>query len=255
MASTDGSSTQQQEVELPVGWRKYYSHTHKNYYYFNATSGVSSWEFPSSISKTEAASTPSISKAAVINGSEKLEEGEESKSKECFKPSSQVIQPARTIKIITKVAIVVPFRDLHKEQNRKKHLDKFIPAMINFLKQSSVQFQIFIIEQSDDNRKFNRGKLLNIGFDIAVKEHFNIVIFHDVDLIPTAPALLHTYTCPFSNDSSNNNQPVHIAKLWQGRYSENDNYFGGIVKFSAQQFRAVNGALVKCIIICVMNSP
>ena len=242
----DSSSTEQL---LPVGWRKCYSNTHKADYYFNELNGTSSWTFPTSISTIEvaAASIPTISKPAIINGCEKVvmnEEDDESNSKEHCKPSSQDIQIVPSITVTTKVAIVVPFRDLHVEQNRKKHLDKFIPAMINFLKPSSVPFHIFIIEQSDDNRKFNRGKLLNIGFDIALKENFNIVIFHDVDLIPTAPALLHTYTCPFSSDSSsNNNQPIHIAKLWQGRYSENENYFGGIVKFSAQQFRAINGAL------------
>lgn len=31
-------------------------------------------------------------------------------------------------------------------------------------------FHIFIIEQSQDGKKFNRGKLLNAGFDIARKD-------------------------------------------------------------------------------------
>ena len=59
------------------------------------------------------------------------------------------------------------------------------------------------MEQSDDGRKFNRGKLLNIGFDIARKNkcrpasntsttrtgngqisNHDVFIFHDVDLLP-----------------------------------------------------------------------
>lgn len=33
---------------------------------------------------------------------------------------------------------------------------------------STRPFKIFVIEQGDDGRKFNRGKVLNIGFDLAV---------------------------------------------------------------------------------------
>ena len=33
---------------------------------------------------------------------------------------------------------------------------------------------------------------------------------------------------------------MHIAKLWN-RYNNNDKYFGGIVAFSVQQFRLING--------------
>eukprot|EP01036_Dinobryon_divergens_P027905 gene27905-36762_t len=90
-----------------------------------------------------------------------------------------------------------------------------LPAR-SFLKQSSVPFHIFIIEQSDDNRKFNRGKLLNIGYDIAVKAHFKI---HDVDLIPTSPALLPTYT----------HLPIHEQQQPAYTYCQ------------ALEFRTVNG--------------
>lgn len=49
-------------------------------------------------------------------------------------------------------------------------------------------FHIFIIEQSTDGRKFNRGKLLNAGFDIA-RNDYDVFIFHDVDLLPGVRAL------------------------------------------------------------------
>ncbi|CAN0283003.1 unnamed protein product, partial [Phaeothamnion confervicola] len=84
------------------------------------------------------------------------------------------------------VAIIVPFRDLHKEQQRKQHLDKFVPHMTTFMQKQGVDFHIYIIEQqSNDGRKFNRGKLLNIGFDIARNEHRNLFVLHDVDLLPS----------------------------------------------------------------------
>lgn len=44
-------------------------------------------------------------------------------------------------------------------------------------------FHIFIVEQSLDGRKFNRGKLLNAGFDMA-RNDYDTFIFHDVDLLP-----------------------------------------------------------------------
>ena len=97
--------------------------------------------------------------------------------------SSSAIQSIKATKEKTSVAIIVPYRDIHPKQNRRKHLEKFIPHMLHFLSnqlQSSssssttkdsklLDYHIYIIEQSNDERKFNRGKLLNIGFDIAKK--------------------------------------------------------------------------------------
>ena len=42
--------------------------------------------------------------------------------------------------------------------------------MLGYMSRSLVPFHIYIIEQShNDGRKFNRGKLLNIGYNIAKK--------------------------------------------------------------------------------------
>ena len=65
---------------------------------------------------------------------------------------------------------------------------------------------IYIIEQSDDNRKFNRGKLLNIGYDLAAKEGCQVFVFHDVDLIPS-PHLVPSYM-------NRPEGPLHIARVW-----------------------------------------
>lgn len=102
-----------------------------------------------------------------------------------------------------------------------------------FLHNSSKTFHIFIIEQSNDNRRFNRGKLLNIGFDLAKKQSASTYVFHDVDLIPSLDLLQYYETEPVAS-------PVHIARVWN-RYSDNRNYFGGIVAFSKHQFESING--------------
>ena len=72
--------------------------------------------------------------------------------------------------------------------------------------------------------QFNRGKLLNIGYDIAKNStptHFDSYIFHDVDLLPSSDLASYYGSFPTS--------PVHIARCWE-RYSNNPKYFGGIVR-------------------------
>jgi hypothetical protein len=99
-------------------------------------------------------------------------------------------------------------------------------------------YHIYIIEQSNDQRKFNRGKLLNIGFDYALKRsvkhppRHNIFIFHDVDLLPQPDVSEWYATVP--------TKPIHIARVWD-RYSNNTKYFGGIVSFSESDMKRING--------------
>jgi hypothetical protein len=136
------------------------------------------------------------------------------------------------------VAVIVCFRDLHKGQNRQKQLEQFVPYMELFFKKAlkdkmCAEYKIYIIEQSMDDRKFNRGKLLNIGFKIAKKYKHDIFIFHDVDLLPS-PELIPWY-CTEPVD-----KPIHIARVWD-RYSKNENYIGGITSFSEKQFESING--------------
>lgn len=133
-----------------------------------------------------------------------------------------------------KVAIIVPFRDLHAEQKRSQQLARFAPEMAAYLGSAEVAFKIYIIEQSDDGKKFNRGKLLNAGFDIARREGYSVFVLHDVDLIPSAE-LLPYYISPPAGSS-----PVHIARVWN-RYSGNFKYFGGVVAFSTEQYEQING--------------
>jgi len=91
---------------------------------------------------------------------------------------------------------------------------------------------LYIIEQSNDNRKFNRGMLLNIGIDIANRNGNNIFITHDVDLLPDQ--ILFKWYCKWPS------RPIHIARRWD-RYSTNRNYFGGIVSFNYTDLCKMNG--------------
>jgi hypothetical protein len=138
------------------------------------------------------------------------------------------IVPKKNLPIIRrskKIAIIVPFRG----EDRKEQLNRFIEYMGSFM--NGIDHKIFIIEQSDDGRKFNRGKLLNIGFIYAKEQGYNQFIFHDVDLLPSEE--LKPYYSQLSDS------PIHIAKVWK-RYSYK-NYFGGVVSFSAKTFMKING--------------
>ena len=130
-----------------------------------------------------------------------------------------------------KTAIIIPFRDSDPEQPRTKQLNEFIKYMSNYLK--DITYKIFVIEQSDDSKKFNRGELLNIGFKFAEQEGFTNFIFHDVDLLPSAELKKYYTDAPDKN-------PIHIAAVWS-RYGKNPYYFGGIVAFNKQMFNKING--------------
>lgn len=133
------------------------------------------------------------------------------------------------------VAIVVPYRNKHASQKRDTQLRSFIdqlPKIFNSV--SDMRFKIYIVEQSDDERKFNRGKLLNIGYTYAKADQATHIIFHDVDLLPD-PLLASEY---FRQPPERT--PYHIARVWE-RYSSNPNYLGGVLSMTMTDFEALNG--------------
>ena len=115
--------------------------------------------------------------------------------------------------------IIIPYR------NRKEHLDIFIRDVIPLFKKYLKKFKIVIIEQSNE-KEFNRGKLLNIGF----KEYMFKSLFyfnHDIDIIPKENTVKYLYTI---ND-------FDILRLYCGH----DSSLGGIIKFNCNSFIRMNG--------------
>ena len=131
----------------------------------------------------------------------------------------------------TKIAIIIPFRDSESSKPRTKQLNKLVEWFNSYL--VGQYYKIFVIEQSNDGRKFNRGQLLNIGFVLAKAEGYNNFIFHDVDLLPIEGLKEYYTTVP-------DDKPVHIAAVWD-RYGSNVSYFGGIVAFNSEMFEKING--------------
>uniref|UniRef100_A0A7M4E7C7 Beta-1,4-galactosyltransferase n=1 Tax=Crocodylus porosus TaxID=8502 RepID=A0A7M4E7C7_CROPO len=96
---------------------------------------------------------------------------------------------------LQRVAILIPHR------NREKHLLYLLEHLHPFLQRQQLDYGIYVIHQAG-NTKFNRAKLLNVGYLEALKEeNWDCFIFHDVDLVPEND--FNMYTC--------GKQPKHLV--------------------------------------------
>eukprot|EP01038_Epipyxis_sp_PR26KG_P013138 gene13138-17606_t len=221
------------------GWIKEYSKKYQQDYWFNTIDGRTSWTSPNILTQ-ENSNEIEVDVNHKIQIKENDETNRKCKRKAIELESEESISDGQHVKILkeidttkSRIAIIVPFRDLNREQMRGKQLTQFIKHFEVFLQ--GQDYKLYILEQSNDARKFNRGKLLNIGFDYSMKYgNSNIFIFHDVDLLPSDD-LLSCYTT-----TPKDNNPVHIARIWN-RYNKNSKYFGGVVAFSKEQFVSING--------------
>jgi len=134
-----------------------------------------------------------------------------------------------------KIAIIMPYflsSPSSKYENYKKQaLENFSKI---FKKEDNVH--LYIMQQNKEYKdsthvRFNRGFLLNVGFQQAYLDHCNIFIFHDIDLKPNQ-AMRHLYL-------QYPHFPMHIGYLFQ-RYRY-EKYFGGVNSFSSHDFLRVNG--------------
>jgi hypothetical protein len=125
-------------------------------------------------------------------------------------------------------AVVVPFRDndLHE---RERHLQEFTHW---FSRPSLAHMKVYIIEQTQDGRKFNRGALLNVGARLALSNQHSSLVLHDVDLLPEDSILPYYDMLPL--------HPVHIGWAWTGKYNF-ANFMGGILSVSSADFVTANG--------------
>ena len=126
--------------------------------------------------------------------------------------------------------IIIPYRDDDKHV-RKKHLETFITKIPKLFNNFSNDFKILIVEQYNKKNRFNRGVLLNIGFEIC-KDSFDYFIFHDIDLIPDNDLIPYYTIYPF--------RPIHLARL-HTKYSVGGKYFGGVNSFNKKDFIKING--------------
>ncbi|CAC5376613.1 Beta-1,4-galactosyltransferase 6,Beta-1,4-galactosyltransferase 5 [Mytilus coruscus] len=126
-----------------------------------------------------------------------------------------------------KIAVVVPFRD--REPQLRIFLNNFIPRIYR----QQLEFTIYVVEQTPGNL-FNKGMLINTGFIEAMKDmKYDCIVIHDVDILAEDDRIL--YTC--------GDNPAQLStKIQKYGYSiPFERNFGGIVIFSTEQFKAING--------------
>jgi hypothetical protein len=116
-----------------------------------------------------------------------------------------------------------------------------------FLNQLGVSYSIWVIEQSEDKKRFNRGALLNVGFMLAGNYYAShheshessnsdsdsTYIFHDVDLLPHKALLPWYRLFPIT--------PIQIGSAWERYKGLGQNYMGGITSVSQDWFIRLNG--------------
>ena len=136
--------------------------------------------------------------------------------------------------------LIVPFRE-NRFQNRAEQLENFIRAYGSGPK----AMPILIVTQSDDGRGFNRGALLNIGFDFLARSSgvkrsgsgsFDSFIMHDVDLV-FPPEFIEKY---YGTASKGRREIIHYGKTIKGYYDYPD-FLGGAIEFSRSAFERING--------------
>uniref|UniRef100_A0A667HG30 Beta-1,4-galactosyltransferase n=1 Tax=Lynx canadensis TaxID=61383 RepID=A0A667HG30_LYNCA len=122
---------------------------------------------------------------------------------------------------------------LVEKQNPEEHLKYWLYYLHPILQRQQLDYGIYVINQAGETM-FNRAKLLNIGFQEALKDYdYNCFVFSDVDLIPMNDH--NAYRC-FS-------QPRHISVAMDkfGFSLPYVQYFGGVSALSKQQFLTING--------------
>ena len=127
------------------------------------------------------------------------------------------------------IAVIIPYR------NREEHLADFI-THFNKLDNSNIsgsQLDVYIIEQNNED-KFNRGLLLNIGYLLAKENmRYDRYIFHDVDLFPSQSIYELYFVEP-------KKQIHYIIPKEEHKYNFH-NYFGGVVGLTDEILQKVNG--------------
>ena len=118
--------------------------------------------------------------------------------------------------------ILIPYR------NRKEHLDIFIKDAIPLFEKYLQPYKVVVIEQ-EQGKLFNRGMLLNIGFN-EYKDKSEYFFTHDVDIIPKEECVKTLYT---KTDISGSGIT--------GIYTSQCNTLGGIIKFTSDFFIKTNG--------------
>jgi hypothetical protein len=138
-----------------------------------------------------------------------------------------------------KYNFIIPYR------NRKEHLDEFIKRFTDYLKDTDIDAQFYIIHQIHPG-EFNRGAMKNIGFlEVSKIRPDGLFIFHDVDTYPT-----YWGSIPYETKMGEIRRPVMnsspenlglICCIWKAEFEKTNgfaNFWGWGAEDGALYFRA-----------------
>ena len=141
------------------------------------------------------------------------------------------IQEEREIVPRMRIAIITMYRN-NPQNTRQQHKDKFLED-IQILKPFG-DFDVYLIEQSDDNNNFNIGKLKNIGFQKAIESgiEYDFFIFTDADIIPDRQ-LAPYYFKPIEG--------ISCLATRGTRYQGSNCFMGSCIGIDARSYQQING--------------
>lgn len=125
-------------------------------------------------------------------------------------------------------AVIIPFRDTG-DQNRTEQLTAWLA------KPQHQGLNVLIVEQSADGQKFNRGALLNAGYDFLT-EHSPAIqsfVMHDVDIVFPDEFVRRYY-------GTDSKSVVHMGSSVKGKLPYKT-FLGRVIRFSKQSFKDANG--------------
>lgn len=139
-----------------------------------------------------------------------------------------------------RMLIIVPFRESKAASsqgaNRFKNLAEFVPHMTAHIEYNGrkrhVDFSILVVEQ-DQELIFNKGALLNIGYDMAKAWGYDYMALHDVDQLPEHKK--NEYKFPAL--------PTHLCTASEqfGYRPAYPDMVGGVLLISLKDYETVNG--------------
>lgn len=119
-----------------------------------------------------------------------------------------------------KTIVIIPYRD------RQIHLDYYLANSVPKLTELIPEIEFIVVEQTS-GKKFNRGKVINVGYHFYNKSD-DYYITQDVDVNPNKEETFSMYQTEVKENK------------FLGIYSDGQT-LGGIVKFRGSTFEKVNG--------------
>ena len=116
--------------------------------------------------------------------------------------------------------IIIPYRD------REEHLQYFLGKIVPLLQKHIPNGKVVIVEQDWNNKFFNRGCLLNIGFK-EYENKTNYYVCQDLDICPNETCIKEIYL----------NKNFDVIRGFVGHNIS----LGGVCRFTHKSIHEVNG--------------